>query len=72
MSDAASDIREVAITLPDGNARTYPAGVTGGEVAADISKSLSKAALACTIDGKLSDLSQPIAGVQVTADPTLR
>ena len=60
MSDAASDIREVAITLPDGNARTYPAGVTGGEVAADISKSLSKAALACTIDGKLSDLSQPI------------
>ncbi len=60
MSDAASDIREVAITLPDGNSRSYPAGVTGGEIAADISKSLAKAALACTIDGKLSDLSQPV------------
>ena len=46
MSDAASEMREVAITLPDGNSRTYPAGVTGGEIAADISKSLSKAALA--------------------------
>ncbi len=62
MSDAASDLREVAITLPDGNSRIYPVGVTGAEVAADISKSLSKAALACRIDGTLSDLSQPIGG----------
>ena len=30
-----------------------PAGVTGAEVAADISKSLAKAALAVAIDGRL-------------------
>ena len=60
MSDLASELREVAVTLPDGAVRRYPAGVTGAEVAADISKSLEKAAFAVTIDGRLSDLSQPI------------
>ncbi len=50
----------VTITLPDGATRDYPRGVTGAEIAADISKSLAKAALACRIDGKLADLSQPI------------
>ncbi|MEM9043870.1 MAG: threonine--tRNA ligase [Pseudomonadota bacterium] len=51
---------EIMITLPDGAQRTYAAGTTGGEVAADISKSLGKAALACRIDGVFSDLSIPI------------
>ena len=60
MSDLASELREVAVTLPDGSVRRYPAGVTGATVAADISKSLEKAAFAVTIDGRLSDLSQPI------------
>ncbi len=52
--------QEVAVTLPDGAVRQYPAGVTGAEIAADISKSLAKAALAVTIDGRLADLSEPI------------
>jgi threonyl-tRNA synthetase len=60
MSDLASQIREVAVTLPDGAVRRYPAGVTGAEVAADISPSLGKAALAITLDGRLDDLSRPI------------
>ena len=51
---------QITITLPDGAAREYAAGTTGAEVAADISKSLGKAALACRIDGVLSDLSVPI------------
>ncbi|MEM8793275.1 MAG: threonine--tRNA ligase [Pseudomonadota bacterium] len=51
---------EIKITLPDGAERSYAAGTTGGEVAADISKSLGKAALACRIDGVFSDLSIPI------------
>ena len=51
---------EVSLTLPDGAVRTYPAGITGAEVAADISKSLGKAALACSINGTFSDLSIPI------------
>ena len=50
----------VTITLPDGATRDYERGVTGAEVAADISKSLGKSALACRIDGALSDLSRPI------------
>jgi threonyl-tRNA synthetase len=60
MSDLASDLREVALTLPDGAVRRYAAGVTAAEVAADIAPSLAKAALACTIDGRLADLSEPI------------
>ncbi|MEM6624074.1 MAG: threonine--tRNA ligase, partial [Pseudomonadota bacterium] len=51
---------QITVTLPDGAARTYAAGTTGAEVAADISKSLAKAALACRIDGRLADLSEPI------------
>ncbi len=51
---------EVSLTLPDGAVRTYSAGITGAEVASDISKSLGKAAIACSINGKFSDLSIPI------------
>lgn len=51
---------EVSLTLPDGAVRNYEAGITGAEVAADISKSLGKAAIACAIDGRFSDLSIPI------------
>ena len=51
---------EVSLSLPDGAVRIYEAGITGAEVASDISKSLGKAAIACAIDGKFSDLSIPI------------
>ncbi len=50
----------VSITFPDGNQRSYDAGVTGADIAADISKSLAKKAVAMTVDGELSDLSDPI------------
>ncbi|MGB0851980.1 MAG: threonine--tRNA ligase [Pikeienuella sp.] len=58
MTDA--NARPVTITLPDGAERTYTTGVTGADVAADISKSLGKQALACRVDGRLTDLSEPI------------
>ncbi len=51
---------EVNITFPDNSVRTYGAGVSGMEIATDISKSLAKAAIAVRIDGELSDLSLPI------------
>jgi threonyl-tRNA synthetase len=51
---------DISLTLPDGNQRSYASGVTGMEVAQDISKSLGKAAISCLINGKHSDLSQPI------------
>ena len=60
MPDAAADARQITVTLPDGATRTYAAGVTGAEVAADIAPSLGKAALAARVDGRLTDLSEPI------------
>ncbi len=50
----------VTITLPDNSTRSYGSGITGLEIAEDISKSLKKAAIACAHDGILTDLSQPI------------
>ena len=49
--------KSITISLPDGAEREYPSGVTGMEIAQDISKSLGKAAIACAINGKFSDLS---------------
>ncbi|NOX40584.1 MAG: threonine--tRNA ligase [Alphaproteobacteria bacterium] len=48
---------DISLTLPDGNKRSYPTGTTGLEVAADISKSLAKSAISCSIDGAHRDLS---------------
>lgn len=50
----------ITLTLPDGNQRSYPIGTTGGEVAKDISSSLGKKAISCTVDGAHRDLSRPI------------
>ena len=58
MSDVAA--AQVTVTLPDGAERTYTAGTTGAEVAADISKSLAKNAFAMRLDGELVDLSRAI------------
>ena len=51
---------QISLTLPDGNARHYEAGITPAEVAADISNSLAKKAISATVDGKHWDLQWPI------------
>jgi len=51
---------QISLTLPDGNARHYDAGITAGEVAADISKSLAKKAISATVNGAHFDLAWPI------------
>ncbi|WP_299028949.1 threonine--tRNA ligase [uncultured Sulfitobacter sp.] len=51
---------QIALTLPDGSARHYDAGITAGEVAADISKSLGKKAISATVNGAHFDLAWPI------------
>ena len=48
------------ITFPDGSIREFSSGVTGMEIAESISKSLAKASIAIRINGKLSDLLEPI------------
>jgi threonyl-tRNA synthetase len=58
---------DISITFPDGNARTFPKGVTGKAVAESISKSLAKKAVAMVLNGTLSDLADPI-----EADATLK
>jgi len=50
----------ISLTFPDGNARTYEAGVTPAEVAADISNSLRKKAISATVNGQHWDLQWPI------------
>jgi threonyl-tRNA synthetase len=63
MSEVAEPARAesgVAITLPDGSVRRYPAAVTGGQIAADIGPGLAKAALAVKVDGALRDIARPI------------
>ena len=50
----------ITITLPDGNTRSYDSGITAAQIAADISPSLGKRAISCTLDGTHCDLSQSI------------
>ena len=48
------------LTFPDGNSRNIESGMSGADVAASISKSLAKKAVAMKLDGELCDLSDPI------------
>ncbi|SDX50760.1 threonyl-tRNA synthetase [Albimonas donghaensis] len=60
------EARQVTVTLPDGATRTMPAGASSADLAADISKSLAKAAIAAKVDGRLVDLTAPLEdGAQV-------
>ena len=54
--------REIALRLPDGSVRHYPAGVTGTEVAESIGRRLAADAVAIKLDGRLRDLDLPIEG----------
>ncbi len=51
---------QISLTFPDGNARSYDAGVTAATVAADISNSLAKKAVSATVNGQHWDLQWPI------------
>jgi len=47
---------EIHLIFPDGAERKFPAGTAGADIAASISKSLAKKAVAFSLDGKLYDL----------------
>ncbi|MFV1591433.1 threonine--tRNA ligase [Phaeobacter sp. JH20_36] len=51
---------QISLTFPDGNARSYDAGVTPAQVASDISTSLAKKAISATVNGQHWDLQWPI------------
>ncbi|PIE84042.1 MAG: threonine--tRNA ligase [Bacteroidia bacterium] len=48
------------IQLPDGAVREYPQGVTGLEIAKDLSPRLAKEVLSISVNGELWDLTRPI------------
>jgi threonyl-tRNA synthetase len=50
----------IKLTFPDGSVREFKSGITGAELAASISKSLAKKAVAIALDGQLADLADPI------------
>ena len=54
-------MNQVTITLPDGSSRTVSAGTPVRDVAAAISPRLAKAAVAAYVDGRMVDLSFPLA-----------
>lgn len=51
---------DISLSFPDGNSRNYPAGITAGDVASDISTSLGKKAISATVNGRHWDLAWPI------------
>ena len=51
---------QISLTFPDGNARSFKAGITPAEVAADISTSLAKKAISADVNGTHWDLQWPI------------
>jgi threonyl-tRNA synthetase len=63
---------DISLTFPDGNARSYKAGVTPAEVAADISTSLGKKAISATVNGAHWDLQWPIPGDATIAIHTMQ
>jgi len=56
----ATDSQQISLTFPDGNARSYDAGITAAQVAADISSSLAKKAISATYNDQHWDLQWPI------------
>ncbi|KPQ14267.1 MAG: threonyl-tRNA synthetase ThrS [Rhodobacteraceae bacterium HLUCCO18] len=50
----------ISLTFPDGASRSYEAGITPAEVAADISPSLAKKAISATVNGAHWDLQWPV------------
>ncbi|MEM6277803.1 MAG: threonine--tRNA ligase [Pseudomonadota bacterium] len=63
---------QITLTLPDGNERKYEAGITPGEVAADISNSLAKKAISATVGGQHHDLQWPITSDAAIAIHTMK
>ena len=56
MDNASLDQQIVSITFPDGSKRDFKKGITVLQIAESISSSLKKAAISCSINGSLSDL----------------
>jgi len=63
---------QISLTFPDGNSRSYQAGITAADVAADISSSLRKKAISATVNGQHWDLQWPIEADSAIAINTMK
>jgi threonyl-tRNA synthetase len=63
---------QISLTFPDGNSRSYAAGVTAADVAADISSSLRKKAISATVNDQHWDLQWPIEADSTIAINTMK
>jgi threonyl-tRNA synthetase len=63
---------QISLTFPDGNARSYDAGVTAADIAANISSSLRKKAISATVNGQHWDLQWPIDADSTIAINTMK
>ena len=57
MSLQLPEENKIAVELSDGSLKKFLTGTTGLEIAQEISPSLAKKSIACSINGNLSDLS---------------
>ena len=63
---------QISLTFPDGNSRSFDAGITPAEVASGISTSLGKKAISATVNGQHWDLAWPIQGDAEIAIHTMK
>ena len=56
MSLNLTEHKKIAIELSDGSLKRYQSGITCYEIAKEISSSLAKKAIACSVNGNLTDL----------------
>ncbi len=63
---------QISLTFPDGNSRSFDAGVTPAEVAAGISNSLAKKAISTTVNDAHWDLQWPITEDSTIAIHTMK
>ena len=57
MSLKLPEDKKIAVEFPDGSLKNYPSGITGLDIAEEISPSLAKKSIACSLNGGLTDLS---------------
>ena len=57
MSLQLPEENKIAVELSDGSLKKFLSGITGLEIAQEISSSLAKRSIACSVNGNLSDLS---------------
>jgi threonyl-tRNA synthetase len=71
-TDEEDCMSQISLIFPDGQVRSYPAGITAAAVAASIAPSLAKAAISAQVNGAHWDLAWPIGADAAIAINTMK